>query len=115
MLALVETTGAPNAEQMALASGCAVTRTARVSRPPVTQSGTLSAAGSTQVTGPGQEFPTSCMREGGKAARRGRICSKALAINMNPERIGRRLSRRRRRTAEARKGSQPRPRTPSLG
>src|SRR5699024_32189 len=53
-LALVETSAPPKARHSDAASGWAVTRTAMVSRPPVNHAGTSVAAGTIQVTGPGQ-------------------------------------------------------------
>ena len=106
-LALVETTGPRNTEQIARASGWAVTRSASVLRPPVSQSGTLVAAGTIQVTGPGQVSSSAAIAGGGSGAIRERICPNALAIRMKPMLSGRRFSASRRRTASRRKGIAP--------
>ena len=53
--ALGAATGTPERRISACATGCPGQRTATVSRPAVTVRGTASAAGSTQVSGPGQK------------------------------------------------------------
>ena len=50
----MDTSGPPKARQRAAATGWAVTRTATLPRPPVTQGPAAGPAGRTQVTNPGQ-------------------------------------------------------------
>src|SRR5690606_22412912 len=63
-LALVETSGPPQASHSAATTGCALTRTATASCAPRIQPGTAAVAGTTQVCGPGQLARTASREDG---------------------------------------------------
>ncbi len=75
MLALVDTRGESQFRLRAAAMGCWVTRIARVSCLPLSQYGRPSAAGNSQVFGPGQLSKTGLISASGKGFIKGRSCS----------------------------------------
>src|SRR5690606_21459730 len=108
-LALVDTSAPPKTRHSAAASGCAVTRTAMLSRPPVSQGGTPSRAGTIQVTGPGQLSRTVAAMAAGSGAMNGASWASSAAIRITPLASGRCLSASRRAKAAWLSGSQPSP------
>src|SRR5690606_4599912 len=116
-LALVETSGPPQASHSAATTGCALTRTATASCAPRIQPGTAAVAGTTQVCGPGQLASTASREDGASVSQSSRpsSCAAEAATRISPLATSRCLSASRRVTAGRENGSQPRPQTPSVG
>lgn len=115
LLALVEIKGPANCRHNALTTGCALTRTARVDLPPRKATGTQSAAGATQVIGPGHADKSRRRTSLVSIFRYGSICEKSAAIRMKPLLASLPFNIVSDCTAAGFNGSHPRPNTPSVG